>query len=236
MRNQNIFHRYELKYLISMEQQERLKAEMSKYMVGDEYGKSTICNIYYDTPDYLLIRRSLERPVYKEKLRVRSYGIAKANGAVFVELKKKYRGVVYKRRIEMTEFQSVEFLQKRIACVDSQIAKEINYALDFYKTLQPTVHLSYKREAFFGKTDDFRITFDTEILFRTYDLSLQKGIYGTPILPDGKCLLELKTADSLPLWLTAFLTKEGIYKTSFSKYGTAYTTILNTQKGGILYA
>ena len=215
---------------------ERLKLEMRQYMVGDEHGKSTICNIYYDTPDYLLIRRSLDKPVYKEKLRVRSYGVAKADTPVFVELKKKYDDVVYKRRIELPEFQAVDFLQKRIASLDSQIAKEINYALDFYKTLQPTVHLSYKREAYFGKTEDLRITFDSEILFRTYDLSLQKGIYGTPILPEGVYLMELKTGSALPLWLTAFLAREKISKTSFSKYGTAYTTIFNDKKGGLLYA
>lgn len=153
-----------------------------------------------------------------------------------MELKKKYNGVVYKRRIPMTEFQSVEFLQKRIACVDTQIAKEINYALDFYKTLQPTVHLSYKREAYFGKTDDLRITFDSEILYRNYDLSLQKGIYGTPLLAEGEYLMELKTGSALPLWLTAFMTKEKLIKTSFSKYGSAYLDIFNNQKGGLLYA
>lgn len=235
---QDIFKRYEIKYLITGEQFGKLKEVMTRYVEADKYGRSTICNIYYDTPDWLLIRRSLEKPVYKEKLRVRSYGVAKDGSTVFVELKKKYKDVVYKRRVSMTENQSVKFLQERSRCVYSQIAKEIDYALDYYKTLVPAVHLSYKREAFFGKEDNnFRMTFDSEILYRTYDLSLKKGVYGLPVLTDGRYLMEIKTATAIPLWLADFLTREKIMKTSFSKYGNAYIDIYKkTKKGEIFYA
>ena len=108
----------------------------------------------------------------------------------------------------------------------------------YYKTLAPAVHLSYKREAFYGKEDkNLRITFDSEILYRTYDLSLQKGIYGSPILSDGTYLMEIKTATAIPLWLTAFLSREKIMKTSFSKYGKAYISIYHKlKKGEQLYA
>lgn len=223
--------RHEIKYLITCEQLEKLKDLMPRYAEEDEYGRSVVCSIYYDTPDYLLIRRSLEKPVYKEKLRVRSYGVAKDGGEVFVELKKKYMDMVYKRRIAMTENQSTEFLQKRSRCADSQIAKEIDYALDYYKTLRPAVQLSYKREAYAGKENSgFRITFDSEILYRTYDLSLKNGIYGSPLLADGRYLMEIKTADSIPVWLADFLTREKIMKTSFSKYGSAYLDIYGKKK------
>lgn len=235
---QDIFKRYEFKYLLTEEQVIKLKKLMEKYMRGDEYGKTTICNIYYDTPDYLLVRRSLEKPVYKEKLRVRSYGTASENGTVFAELKKKYRGVVYKRRIALTEAVAGEFMKGGADGVQSQIASEIRYALALYKNIAPRVFISYRREAFFAKDDrDLRITLDNSILYRTYDLDLKKGAYGLPVLPGGMYLAEVKTGSALPLWLVDFFAEEHIYKTSFSKYGNAYTDIYNNNKtGGVLYA
>ncbi len=235
---QNIFKRYELKFLISKIEKQLIIDQMENYMRGDKYGKSTICNIYFDTPNFLLIRRSIEKPVYKEKLRLRSYGIAKPNSNVFVELKKKYNSVVYKRRINMAENEAMSFLCNRTPVFNSQIVKEINYCLDTYNMLQPRVVLSYEREAFYSKTDyNFRITFDENILWRDYDLSLCKGIYGTPILGENQVLMEIKTASSIPLWMTSILSKNHIYKTSFSKYGNAYKTILtNRNKGDLAYA
>ena len=237
MTYQDIFKRYELKFLITDEQLKRMQEVMREHVESDRFGRSAICNLYYDTPDFLLIRRSLDKPFYKEKLRVRSYGVASSESTVFAELKKKYDGIVYKRRISMTESQSVEFLQGRLP-PQSQISRESAYMFAYYKTLAPAVHLSYKREAFYGKEDkNLRITFDSEILYRTYDLSLQKGIYGSPILSDGTYLMEIKTATAIPLWLTAFLSREKIMKTSFSKYGKAYISIYHKlKKGEQLYA
>jgi hypothetical protein len=237
MTYQDIFKRYELKFLITDEQLKRMQEVMREHVERDRFGRSAICNLYYDTPDFLLIRRSLDKPFYKEKLRVRSYGVASSESTVFAELKKKYDGIVYKRRISMTESQSVEFLQGRLP-PQSQISREIAYMFEYYKMLAPAVHLSYKREAFYGKEDkNLRITFDSEILYRTYDLSLQKGIYGSPILSDGTYLMEIKTATAIPLWLTAFLSREKIMKTSFSKYGKAYISIYHKlKKGEQLYA
>jgi len=238
MAYKNVFKRYEIKYLISQSQQEIIKNEMQKYTVCDEYGKSTICNIYFDTPDYLLIRKSIEKPLYKEKLRLRSYGTASPDSTVFAELKKKYNSIVYKRRMALPEEAAMNFLCKGISYNNTQISREIDYFLSVNQTLQPAVFLSYSREAFFANdSNDFRITFDNSILWRNYDLSLCSGICGTPLLPESTVLMELKTSAAIPLWMTSLLSENHIYKTSFSKYGNAYKAIwLSKYKGEKYYA
>ena len=157
---------------------------------------------------------------------MRSYGTADKDTTVFVELKKKYESVVYKRRIAMTEDEAERYLLFHEKVKDTQITREIDYCLKNYKKLAPAVMLSYEREAFYAKDDhEFRITFDQNILWRNYDLSLCKGIYGEAILDKNKVLMEVKTAGAIPLWMVHFLTENQIYKTSFSKYATAYRTI-----------
>ncbi|WP_244833497.1 polyphosphate polymerase domain-containing protein [Clostridium sp. BJN0001] len=222
------FKRYELKYLITFDQKEKLLNMMKKYMQEDKFGKSTICNIYFDTDDYLLIRRSLEKPCYKEKLRVRSYGIAKNDTPVFIEIKKKFKGVVYKRRIDMEKSKARSYLLEGMKLEkNSQISNEIDYFIDFYKGIKPSTFISYDREAFFSKTDgDFRMTFDQNILARDYDLSLDAGIYGESILKKGMALLEVKTALGIPRWLLDFFCENKIYKSSFSKYGNTYKQMI----------
>lgn len=238
MAYQTIFKRYELKYLLSTKQKELLVETMRSYMELDQFGHSTIRNIYYDTDTYRLIRRSLEKPAYKEKLRVRSYAKANGKSSVFVELKKKYKSVVYKRRIALPEQRAIDWLSGKIPCPkESQISREIDYFRSFYETLHPAVCLSYEREAFYSLCgDDFRITFDENILYRENDLSLESEIYGTPLLRDDQVLMELKTPGGIPLWMTHFLTEQHIQKTSFSKYGTAYQMMQTNSLGGKLYA
>ena len=232
MANRGVFKRYELKYLLSEEQFLLIRKAMENYMRGDKYGVSDICNLYCDTPDFLLIRRSIEKPCYKEKLRIRSYGTAKKDGQVFVEIKKKYNSVVYKRRIATDEDTAVKMLNGNIT-YDSQIGREISYFKKLYADIQPKMFISYRREAFYGKEDkDFRITFDRSILWRTHDLSLNSGIYGQPVLPEDKILMEIKMASAIPLWLVKVLSENRIYKTSFSKYGTAYKQMLTNKKQG----
>lgn len=227
---QNIFKRYEMKYLVTDEQRRLITEKLREYMDGDEWGRSTICNLYFDTPDYLLIRRSIEKPVYKEKLRVRSYGTANDDYTVFIELKKKFRRVVYKRRIPMKNSEAMEYLLTKKRKNDSQILRETDYFLSFYDSLEPRVYISYEREAFYGRNDrDFRLTFDSNILWRQDRLSLCEKTDGKPLLPDGYSLMEIKTGASVPLWLTKILTKNEIYKTSFSKYGLAYKEIFNNR-------
>ena len=193
MSDQMIFKRYEMKYLLNRTQYRQITEAFEGRMKPDIHGKNTILSLYFDTPDDLLIRRSLEKPLYKEKLRVRSYGIADTDTTVFVELKKKYQSVVYKRRIAMSEEEARRYL------------------------------LSYDRAAFYAMDNpQFRITFDENILWRDQDITLTTGIGGTPVLPADTILMEVKTADAIPLWLVQLLSREKIYKTSFSKYGTAW--------------
>ncbi len=217
------FQRYEKKYWLTRTQQRVLLDAMQPYMEADRYGEYTICNIYYDTPDYRLIRASLEKPVYKEKLRVRSYGVPEENGRVFAELKKKYNGVVYKRRVT-TELTKVgPFLSGALpAAAFGQIGREIGYFQSFYRT-EPKVFIGYDRLAFAGIEDpELRITFDTGLRWRDGELDLRCGDYGAPIVNDDRVLMEIKIPGTAPLWLSRLLSEIGAFPTSFSKYGACY--------------
>lgn len=228
MAYQNVFKRYELKYLLTQEQKKKILNAMEPYMALDQYGRTTIRNIYFDTDNYRLIRHSIERPTYKEKLRIRSYRKANPDSAVFVELKKKYQSVVYKRRMALQEVKAMEWMRGEADCEKkSQISEEIDYFRSYYGDLHPTVFLSYEREAYYSKAgDDFRVTFDDNILCRQEDLSLESEPSGIPILEEGKVLMEIKCSGGIPLWMTHVLSEEHIYKTSFSKYGTAYQKLI----------
>ena len=224
---QSIFKRYELKYLLTRQQYERVQQVMVAHMAPDDYGRTTIRNLYFDTPDYRLIRRSLEKPVYKEKLRLRSYARTQPDTPVFVELKKKFQGVVYKRRLSLPEQQASAWLAGAACPVDTQIAREISYFREYYGNLSPTVFLCYDRVAWYCRDGgDFRVTFDERILCRREDLTLSGDAEGIPILDERYVLMEVKTSGGIPLWMTAFLTREGICKASFSKYGTAYRELI----------
>lgn len=211
-----VFQRYELKYVLTPDRYAAVIASASDRLRPDEYGRTTIQSLYYDTDDYRLIRRSIEKPEYKEKLRLRSYGLAGAHDKVFMELKKKCCGIVYKRRIETTP----DALERGDEG-NGQIAKEIDYFRRFYGDLKPKALLIYDREAYFGD-GDLRVTFDHNVRYRTRALTLDAGLNGTPLFTGGEVLMEIKTGTAIPLWLTKILTTEKIYKTSFSKYGTAY--------------
>lgn len=228
MTYQTVFKRYEIKFLLTREQKEKIVKAMKPYMALDKYGRTTIRNIYFDTDNFRLIRHSIEKPNYKEKLRIRSYDKAGADSPVFVELKKKYDSVVYKRRISMAQEKAMKWVEGEKTCGNStQISEEIDYFLSYYQTLRPTVFLSYEREAYYSLCgDDFRITFDENILCRQEDLSLESDVWGVPILENNMVVMEVKCSKGIPLWLTQVLSKEHIYKTSFSKYGTAYQTII----------
>ena len=228
-----------MEYLLTPDQKEAVLRAMQPYMEPDRYGRTSIRNLYYDTDNYRLIRRSIERPVYKEKLRVRSYGRAEPDGVVFAELKKKYKHTVYKRRLLLRAQEAADWLAGRRSCpVRTQIAAEIDYFVSYYETLHPVVFLSYEREAFAAKDGGvFRVTFDENILCRQEELTLDSEAYGAPVLEPGLVLMELKCAGGIPLWMTHTLSGERIYKTSFSKYGTAYQNILfPAQKEAVVYA
>ncbi len=214
--------------MLTAEQRSAVLAAMKPYMILDKYGRSTIRNLYCDTDTYLLVRRSIEKPAYKEKLRIRSYGTAASDSTVFVELKKKYRDIVYKRRISLPEREAMDWLGRERHCgAHTQISDEIDYVLDYYETLHPVVFLSYEREAYYSLDEsDFRVTFDDTILVRRDNLTLTAPPYGDAILPEGMSLMEIKCSGGIPLWMTSALSREHIYKTSFSKYGTAYKELI----------
>jgi hypothetical protein len=217
---------------------EKLRRRLADYMEPDQHNKLhgayAICNLYYDTPDSHLIRNSLAKPVYKEKLRVRSYGTPERDGKVYVEIKKKFHGLVNKRRSALPLDEAYRFLATGVMPeisegMNPQVLAEIQYFLQQYE-LRPQVFLSYERLAFFGTGEhDLRVSFDTKIITRRIDLRLESGIYGEKLLPDGKWLMEVKTAESIPLWLCRILSEYQIYPISFSKYGTEYKQSL-TQK------
>ena len=233
MAYQTIFKRYELKYLLTKEQKEKVVQAIRSYMALDQYGRTTIRNIYFDTENYRLVRRSLEAPAYKEKLRIRSYCRAVPDSTVFVELKKKYRSVVYKRRISLPQDQALACVAGQAPWPESQIGKELSYTTAFYQGLAPAVFLSYERDAFHGREDSsFRVTFDRDIQYRRQELTLSSDPWGISLLPPGQILMELKAIGSIPLWMVRTLSECGIFQTSFSKYGTAYQDIYLTHTKG----
>ena len=221
--SQLVFNRYEKKYLMPGAVYDELWERLMEHMVVDQYGLSTICNIYYDTPDDLLIRRSIEHPKYKEKLRLRSYGVPQKDGKVFLEIKKKYDKIVNKRRIELPLQGAYDYLNLGIRPEnDCQILREIDFFLQRYQ-LQPKLYLAYDRVALYGKEDpEFRLTFDSRIRSRRVNVGLEYGDSGTLLLPDSWYLMESKIQNAAPKWFSDLLTELMIYSTSFSKYGNIY--------------
>ena len=221
------FERTEKKYLLTPDQFDALSRMLAPKMTVDQYGAHTISNIYYDTGDYRLIRSSIEKPDYKEKLRVRSYKTPQANDKVFVELKKKCGGVVYKRRDQMTLSESSAFLLDGIMPQkQSQIVDEIAWFCNFYRPA-PKVFLAYDRIALYGSEDPgLRITFDSNIRWRQTALDLSMGDWGVPLNNDRRVVMEVKLASGMPMWLCRALTGLHIHPGSFSKYGAVYQRYL----------
>ena len=245
------FERKETKYVLEEHQIAAFKQALSDYMRLDDYGVTRIDSLYFDTPDQLLIQRSLEKPSYKEKLRIRSYGDAIPDSAVFVEIKKKYKGIVYKRRVRMSraaaeayflgltyeEAQQVFPLSKdhdALSKTNIQIAREIDAFRRRYEHIQPAMVISCKREAWKelspeSDANEVRITFDEDISYVdvlgkpfNYDFILShEGEWFA--LDQGKAVMEIKCGGAYPLWLVKMLDEFEIYPQSFSKYGRAYT-------------
>ena len=236
--SQEVFRRIEKKYIVDEPTYEKLMKKLEGHFVRDKYYKSTICNIYYDTPSHQLVRNSIEKPVYKEKLRVRSYGVPDEDSMVFVELKKKYKGVVYKRRIEMTLAQTRDFFAgKEVPHDNPQIENELKYFLKFYEGIAPAMYLSYDRLAYCGAEDpSLRLTFDSHIIYREEQKELDKGIWGKELLGAGTRVMEIKIPNAMPLWLLAILDELEIYPALFSKNGTAYLNELSEKihKGKVI--
>ena len=226
-----IFKRIEKKYLLPEAQYEALFQRIGAHLKPDAFGRSTVMSLYLDTPDSRIIRNSIEAVDYKEKLRLRSYGTAGADSTVFLELKKKYGGVVYKRRAAMTLREAERYLRMGIKPFESQIMAEIDWAMRLYGRPKGAMLIACEREAWFDEAHpDLRMTFDRNIRYRENELRLDRGSAGIGLLPKDRVLLEIKTAGAMPLWLADALDAEGILPGSFSKYGEAYLRTLETKK------
>lgn len=234
---ENIFERSEKKYLLTQTQYKRFIEKAGPLLTKEFYDTYSINNLYYDTDAFDLIRHSIDKPPYKEKLRIRSYGDVKDDSIVFIELKKKYNRVVFKRRIECTLSQTKELLAfKNPLHGQDQIVKEIHYFLQYYKP-KPKVFLAYDRHAFHALNDTaLRITFDMNIRYRQDHLTLYSDALTTPYFHDNQVLMEIKVLKALPLWLTTILSQLEIYPISFSKYGRIYSDVLeDTLRKEIFY-
>ncbi|MCR4840772.1 MAG: polyphosphate polymerase domain-containing protein [Lachnospiraceae bacterium] len=228
------FERYETKYLLTKTQYEGFIKDYGCMLTPDDYPESLIQNVYYDTPNYRLIRESIEKPVYKEKLRLRAYNEIDETGTAFLEVKKKYEGIVYKRRETMNLKTARKMVEEKAAVSenDSQIKKELAWFVKFYGRLVPAMYLSYNRVAKVHKEDpDIRITFDRDITFRNKDVNLTSGSYGRKLLPEGSVLMEIKVPGYLPIDMVRVMEKYRIYPTSFSKYGEAYKIVSGLHVG-----
>ena len=230
-----VFNRHESKFLIDRSIYKEIEDRLLKYMDLDEYNKEhefyTISNIYFDTKENQLIRNSVSKPKYKEKLRLRCYGVPTAEEKVYLEIKKKVCGVVNKRRSKLKLIEASDFVAtgKKPEIKDymnKQVLNEIEYILKIYD-LEPKLYLAYDRKAFFSKVNrDLRITFDSNVRTRRYDLKLESGDYGEKQLEKDKLLMEVKAENNMPLWLSNLLSEYKIYRTSYSKYGKEYEALL----------
>ena len=218
-----VMKRYEMKYILSAAQTEYFKKAVEGHMKIDKFGLTSIASLYYDTPDYRLIRTSVEKPPFKEKIRLRSYGIATESSPVFLELKRKAYGIVYKRRVQSTIPLVKKFFDGEGGiCAGGQINREITTFRDYYQTLVPACMIIYDRIAYFEPDGDLRLTIDHNPRYRYEDLDLSVSMEGNSLLKDGYTILEVKVQQAVPLWLCSILSKGKIYKGSFSKYGEAY--------------
>lgn len=226
-----IFSRYEKKFLLDEKTFNFIVDRIGDYMRADKYNIDNefynIANLYYDTPNDALIRASISKPVYKEKLRLRSYGVPELQDKVFLEIKKKYRGLVNKRRTKLRLDEAYALTidgiyPEKADYINEQVLTEIEYFLKIYD-LSPKVYLTYDRKAFYATDDmDFRVTFDTNICSRREDVRLEAGNHGELLIGNDFWLMEVKSSGAVPLWFTKILSEAGVYPTSFSKYGIEY--------------
>ncbi|OMC65889.1 molecular chaperone [Paenibacillus odorifer] len=234
-----VFNRYENKYLLDNEAYYKFYNQLLEYMELDDFNKQhefySITNLYYDTEHNTLIRNSLAKPKYKEKLRLRAYGVPNQDTKVYLEIKKKVFGLVNKRRTSLKLNEAYDFVATGMEpefkdYMNKQVIEEIKYFLTRYD-LQPKVYLSYDRKALFCKNNrDLRITFDTNIRSRRYDLKMEHGVHGEPLLEPGQWLMEVKAENTIPVWLAKMLSEHQMYRTSFSKYGNEYKKMLKNSK------
>lgn len=232
MKLKNVFQRKETKYLIPTTQFDSFLKDLKKQMQIDEYGLHTILSLYFDTPDDRFITNSMTKPKYKEKFRVRSYGIPKETSMVFLEIKKKVNGIVYKRRMPLTYAEYLQWLDQKHfpKNEDEQIPQEVNWLFKRNPDLSPKTMIMYERMSLFGTSDpDFRVTFDQNIRFRSTNLDLSITGEETLVAPEIGVLMEVKALGAYPLWFVELLNDYQLRKGSFSKYAETYQRHLFVQ-------
>lgn len=218
-----VMQRVEWKYILSAEQTEFFRERLKGHMEPDAYGLTTIQSLYYDTPDRRLVRTSIEKPEFKEKIRLRAYGRATSETPVYLELKRKAFGIVYKRRVQATVPEVKRFFAgEPVLDEDGQIDREIIYFRDYYKKLEPACVILYDRTAYYEPDGDLRLTIDRNPRYRTDALSFDLAPVGIALLAPGDTILEIKVQDTIPLWLVRILSEGNIKRGSISKYGEAY--------------
>lgn len=289
----SVFKRVEKKYRIGAAERAAVEAAAGGPMAVDAYGRTRITSLYLDTPERSMIARSVEKPLYKEKLRLRAYGDAAgvalmgAFGAgpivrepgglplsdgevetrvaaglqvpgaaaalpVFFGIKKKFKGIVYKRRLALTLPAALAFvsgLPYEQACarwplsdaalaaaalspVTRQIARELEVAMDRWLPLVPSMGIACDRVAWAYRPEMFQEwegdeLFDSELRI-TFDDCLEYldchrfRSPWRPIIESSESVMEIKSAGPYPPWLVEVLSAERIYPASFTKYGNAY--------------
>ncbi|MDR0502222.1 MAG: polyphosphate polymerase domain-containing protein [Treponema sp.] len=221
---QSIFNRRENKYLVTMEQGAVLQRKLTQYMTIDRHGEYLVQNLYFDTDDWEIIRESIERPMYKEKLRLRFYGQKTRESHGFLELKKKFHGITYKRRIDfpLCELES-RSIREIVSSLDSQISREIIFFMQ-RKEISEKIYIAYARIAYNGIGDgDLRITFDKDVFFRLISFNNYDSGENRQILKPNQMIMEIKTTGAMPLWLAKTLSENSIFPVPFSKFGVCYT-------------
>ncbi|OFI46439.1 hypothetical protein BG262_05335 [Floricoccus penangensis] len=226
MKLKNVFQRQEVKYTLTFEQYEKLRVLLKDKLFEDQYGLHTIYSLYYDTDNFDMIRKSIEKPDYKEKFRIRSYGLPTADSNVYLEIKKKVNGIVYKRRVEqpysaLNLIDTYTALENPFQSKNSQVNREITYLFS-RQVLEPKVLIAYDRKALYTPEDEnFRVTFDFNIRYSLDELDFQEdGMKG--VSPDVDVLMEVKSLASYPLWFSKALSDIGAFKASYSKYARVY--------------
>ena len=226
--NENVFRRVEKKYLITENQKNAFLKLIDDYIEKDEYFESHISNIYFDNDKFDLITTSIEKPLFKAKLRLRSYDVPSLEDKVFLEIKDKYKGVVGKRRIKIKLSDFYKYLETG-STKDEQIMREIDYYFKKYD-LHPQIFVAYDRLSYKGRdNENIRITIDENLRSRTDDLRLELGSNGKKYFQDREYIMEIKILDAMPLWLARSLSTLKIYPTSFSKVGSIYKKLKGSE-------
>ena len=231
---QRVFRRTETKYLLSEQEQQKLLELIEPYLVKDQYFKNTNCSLYFDDKDNTLAIRSLEKPLYKEKVRLRSYGVPTLEDTVFLEIKKKFNGIGGKRRvpIKLKDFYAWQQgnMKQPLSPENPQISEELKYLFQTYG-LKPALYLAYDRTSYADRDDPhFRVTFDKDVRSRRTNLNLESGDNGEKYFKNREIVMEVKAGGAYPLWFARALSRLKIYPATFSKYGRVMMRLEETNQ------